>query len=171
VIRSRLTWLLVGAVFVLLLFAGLDALRSWLGDEDAHRTVAPTHQVVAPKNFAPCDQQQLEASIEVRGGIATTVLRHVSVTACHQHAVRLRLTIWDRAGRFAWRRVLRSQFEGNYAQSTRMLIGVSEQTVHFVAPNSAIPRCHRRGPFVALAQIGPYAARARGLSASEIGCP
>jgi hypothetical protein len=86
VIRSRLTWLLVGAVLILLLFAGLDALRSWLGDEDAHRTVAPTHQVVAPKNFAPCDQQQLEASIEVRGGIATTVLRHVSVTACHQLA-------------------------------------------------------------------------------------
>jgi hypothetical protein len=52
-----------------------------------------------------------------------------------------------------------------------MLVVVSEQTVHFFEPNGEIRRCHRRGPFVAIAEIGPYLARAGGLTASEIGCP
>ena len=160
--------LLVGAVLVLLLFAGVDALRSWFEENERDRAAAVPQQPVSPTSFAPCEQEQLEAAIEVRGGIATNVIRHVSVTACHQDAMRLRLTIWDRAGRRVWRRDMRGQFEGNYA---RMLVAVSEQTVRFLAPNNAIHRCHQRGPFVALAQIGPYITRARGLSADEIGCP
>jgi hypothetical protein len=86
--------------------------------------------------------------------------------------MRLRLTILDRAGKRAWRgEPLRDAFGGNYAQSPRMLVVVSEQTVHFFEPNGEIRRCHRRGPFVAIAEIGPYLARAGGLTASEIGCP
>jgi hypothetical protein len=154
----------------LLLFASLDALRSWLRDEDVKQAVGLTNQTVVPKNFAPCKQEQLETAIEVRGGLATNVVRHVSVTACHQRGMRLQLTIWDRAGRRAWHGQLPSQFEGNYSQSPRMLPHVSEQTVHFPAPNTDIRHCQRRGPFVALAQFGPYITRARGLSASEIGC-
>ena len=170
-VRIRLTRLLVSVVLILLLFASLDALRSWLGNEDAKQTVGLTHQTVVPKSFAPCKQEQLETAIEVRGGLATNVVRHVSVTACHQRGMRLQLTIWDRAGRRAWHGKLSSQFEGNYAQSPRMLRGISEQIVHFPAPNAEIRRCRQRDPFVALARIGPYFARARGLSASEVGCP
>jgi hypothetical protein len=39
------------------------------------------------------------------------------------------------------------------------------------APNAEIRRCRQRDPFVALARIGPYFARARAVSASEVGCP
>jgi hypothetical protein len=170
-IRIGVTGLLVSAVLVLLLFAGVDALRSWLDGDADQRAVTPTQQQVTRTDFAECEQEQVEAAIEVRGGIATNVVRHVSVTACHLPAMRLRLTIWDRTGKRAWHGELPDQFEGNYARSPRMLFTVSEQTVRFLEPNSEIRRCRQRDPFVALARIGPYFARASGLSASEIGCP
>lgn len=164
-----MSFLLVGALLVLLLFAGVDALRSWLDDDQ--RPQATTQQSLSSKTFPPCKQQELEAAIEVRGGIATTVIRYLGATACHRDGMRLRLTIWDRAGRRAWHGELRDQFERNYARSPRMLVRVSEATVHFLAPNSEIRRCYKRGPFVARAHVGPYVARTRGLSANEIGCP
>jgi hypothetical protein len=171
VIRTGLTQLLVIAVLAVLLFAGVDALRSWLGEEDGQQTVALTEKVVAAKNFAPCRPEQLESAIEVRGGIANNVLRWVSGPACHEHGMRLGLTILDRAGKRAWHRQnFFAAFERNYAQSPRMLVVVSELAVHFPTPNSEIRHCHRRGPFVAIARIGPYVAHAGGLSASEIGC-
>jgi hypothetical protein len=171
VIRTRLTRLLVSVVLVLFLFAGLDVLRSRLSDEDGQQTVALTDTIVAAKNFPPCRPEQLEAAIEVRGGIANNVLRWVSGPACHEHGLRLGLTILDRAGKHAWHRQdFFAAFERNYAQSPRMLVVVSELAVHFPTPNSEIRHCHRRGPFVAIARIGPYIAHAGGLSASEIGC-
>jgi len=138
--------LLVGAVLILLLFAGVDALRSWFDQDERDQAAAVTQQPVSPTTFAPCQREQLEAEIEVRGGIATNVIRHVSVTACHQDAMRLRLTILDRGGRRVWQRDLKGQFEGNYAGAPRMLAVVQEQTVPFLTPNSAIHRCHQRGP-------------------------
>lgn len=171
-IHTRLTRLLVSVVLVLLLFASLDALRSRLSDEESPQTVALTQTIVASKDFAPCKQEQLEAAIEVRGGIATNIVRWVSGPACHQHGLSLELTILDRAGKRAWHgQEFATEFARNYAQSPRMLVVVSEQTVHLFEPNGEIRRCHRRGPFVAIAEIGPYLARAGGLTASEIGCP
>jgi hypothetical protein len=169
VIRSGFTRLLVIVVLALLFFAVVDALRSWLSDEDSQEL---TGTIVAAKNFAPCRPEQLEAAIEVRGGIANNVLRWVSGPACHQHRLLLEVTILDRAGKRAWHgQDFSTEFARNYAQSPRMLVAVSEQTVHFVTPNSEIRHCHRRGPFAAIARIGPYIAHAGGLSASEIGCP
>ena len=169
-IRTGFTRLLVIAVLALLLFAGVDALHSWLSDEDGQQTVALT-DIVAAKSFAPCRPEQLEAAIEVRGGIANNILRWVSGPACHEHGLRLELTIMDRAGKRAWHgQDFFPDFERNYAQSPRMLAVVSELAVHFPTPNSEIRHCHRRGPFVAIARIGPYIAHAGGLSASEIGC-
>jgi hypothetical protein len=171
VIRTGFARLLVIAVLALLLFAGVDALRSWLSDEDGQQTVAVTDTIVAAKNFAPCRPEQLEAAIEVRGGIANNILRWVSGPACHEHGMRLEVTILDRAGKRAWHEQdFFAAFERNYAQSPRMLTVVSELAVHFWTPNSEIRHCHRRGPFVAIARIGPYIAHAGGVSASEIGC-
>jgi hypothetical protein len=171
-IRIGVTGLLVGAVLVLLLLAGTDALRSWMDDDADQQPVTPTQRQVAPTDFAECKQEQLEAAIEVRGGIANNVLRWVSGPACHQHRLLLEVTILDRAGKRAWHgQDFSTEFAGNYAQSPRMLVAVSEQTVHFVTPNSEIRHCHRRGHFAAIARIGPYIAHAGGLSASEIGCP
>jgi hypothetical protein len=171
VIRSGFTRLLVIVVLTLVFFAGVDALRSSLSDEDGQQTVAQTDTIVAAKSFPACRPEQLEAAIEVRGGIANNVLRWVSGPACHQHGLSLELTILDGAGKRAWHgQDFATEFARNYAQSPRMLVVVSEQTVHFVTPNSDIRHCHRRGPFAAIARIGPYVARAGGLSASEIGC-
>ena len=171
-IRTRFTRLPVIVVLALLFFAGVDALRSSLNDEDGQQTAAPTDTVAAAKSFPPCRPEQLEAAIEVRGGIANNVLRWVSGPACQQHGLSLELTILDRAGKRAWHgQDFATEFARNYAQSPRMLVLVSEQTVHFVTPNSDIRHCHRRGPFAAIARIGTYVARTGGLSASEIGCP
>ena len=171
-IGARLTRLLVSVVLVLLLFASLDALRSSRRDVDGQQTVALTDKIVAANNFPPCRPEQLEAAIDVRGGIANNVLGWVSGPACHQHGLLLEVTILDRAGKRAWHgQDFSPEFARNYAQSPRMLVVVSEQTVHFVTPNSEIRHCHRRGPFAAIARIGPYIAHAGGLSASEVGCP
>ena len=170
-IRTAFTRLLVIVVLALLFFAGVDALRSSFSDDDGQQTEALTDTIVAAKNFPPCRREQLEAAIEVRGGIANNVLRWVSGPACFQHGLLLELTILDRAGKRAWHgQDFSTEFARNYAQSPRMLVVVSEQTVHFVTPNSEIRHCHRRGPFAAIARIGPYIGRAGGLSASEIGC-
>ena len=99
-----MTRLVVIVVLALLLFASVDALRSWLSDEDGQQTVALTDKIVPAKNFAPCRPEQLEAAIEVRGGIANNVLRWVSGPACHEHGLRLDVTILDRAGKRAWHR-------------------------------------------------------------------
>lgn len=161
-IRTRLTWVVVGGVVALLVVAGVDALRSSESETAASATMASTTALENLDRLSPrCTRPQIVVSIEVRGGIATNVVREFGSDACHLRRVRLGLTIRDRAGKTVWEGAMPA-FEGNYSPGF-------EQTVHFPYPNP-VPHCDRRGPFLALVTVGPYSVR-RNLSGDEIGCP
>jgi hypothetical protein len=159
-IRTRLTWVIVGAVVALLIAAGVDALRSSDRESSAPTTTASTTTVGrrAGSTLPRCTREQVAVSIEIRKGVATIVVRHVGANPCDLRYRRFRLTIRDRAGNVIgqWGG---ARFGGDFSPG-------SEQT--FSLP--AVWHCDRRGPFLALATVGPYGARRSKLSRSEITC-
>jgi hypothetical protein len=78
-IRTRLTWVIVGAVVALLIAAGVDALRSSDRESSAPTTTASTTTVGrrAGSTLPRCTREQVAVSIEIRKGVATIVVRHV----------------------------------------------------------------------------------------------
>jgi hypothetical protein len=177
--RTRLTWVIVGAVVALLVIAGVDALRSAMSETTASTTTASTTTASASRRTAPtttperadlslpsCTRQEIAVSIEILRGIANNVVRNVGSSSCRLPQLGIELTIKDRAGKQVWQGELsaeESPFGGDFSPGF-------EQTVHFPSPNF-VPHCFRRSPFLALATIGPYSVRSGNLSGTEIGCP
>ena len=159
-IRTRLTWVIVGAVVALLIAAGVDALRSSDRETSAPTTTASTTTVGRRpgSTLSRCTRLQVAVSIEIREGVATLVVRHVGANPCHQPYSGFSLRIKDRAGKVIGR-WSGARFGGDF-------LPVSEQT--FSLP--AVRHCDRPGPFLALATVGPYSARRGKLSRSEIAC-
>jgi hypothetical protein len=109
------------------------------------------------------------ASIEVAKGVAVIVVRHERGTPCHlQRYLGLRLTIRDRGGNQV--RFLPNPPSGDFPGGWRLGFEDDLAASRWTFPLPFARRCPWRGPFVALATVGPYSARRSNLSRSEIAC-
>jgi hypothetical protein len=88
--RTLITWGVVATVVGLLLVAGVDALLS-SGSEKA--ASAPTASIgITDKAKLPprrCTRLDIRVLVEIRGGVATAVVRNVGLSPCHLRALRL----------------------------------------------------------------------------------
>jgi hypothetical protein len=181
-IRTRLTWVIAGAVVALLVVAGDDALRS-SGNETAGSptTASTTARKEAIDTSPPCTPEDLAVSIEVRkpdwnrsdypefrrwltpewrrGRVATIVVRNVAGRSCFLAVGEFRFVIRDRAFR-------RVAFWTNPVWFAAEYSPGYEKT--FFLPT--VFSCDRPGPYSALATVGPFGARRGNLSRSEITC-
>jgi hypothetical protein len=181
-IRTRLTWVIAGAVVALLVVAGVDALRSsgneTAGSPTAESTTAREEAIDPPP---PCTSEHLAVSIEVRkpdwhrgdypdyspwltsewrrSQVATIVVRNVAARSCFLAVGEFRFVIRDRAFR-------RVAFWTNPVWFAAEYSPGYEKT--FFLPT--VFSCDRPGPYSALATVGPFGARRGNLSRSEITC-
>jgi hypothetical protein len=108
-------------------------------------------------------------SIDVLGGTASVVVRHIWGRACHLAPLRVRLSVTDRVGRrvrlatVGGGQDLQSRVAGDFAPGFEQLIDIP----YLAEP--PLTSCDRRGPFTAFVIVGPYSAQ-RKLSGSEVGC-
>jgi hypothetical protein len=169
----RLTWVIVAGVVAVSVAGIVDALRSSEPPVSTPNTrpamelpaagqfTSPAGTVDAP--LARCTAQQIAVAIDVLGGAATIVVRHVWGKPCHLSRLPIDLTVKDRAGS----RVRLPTTEGSETQSR---VGGDfspgfEQLINI----TYLPNCDQRGPFDAFVNVGPYSAR-RKLSGNEVGC-
>ena len=128
-----------------------------------------TRPVVLPR----CTVQNLGVSIEVLGGTATVVVRHVWGRPCQlAPPLPVSLSVTDRVGRrvrlatLAGGSVVQSRVGGDFSPGFEQLIDIP-----YLAEPTVDEGCDRRGPFTAFVIVGPYTYSAqRRLSGSEVGC-
>jgi len=98
-------------VAVILVAAAVDTIRS---SEPSATERSAAGEVTIPVEATPeglprCTVQNIAVSIEVLGGTATVVVRHVGGRACHLAALPVRLSVTNRVGTLAgecdWRRL------------------------------------------------------------------
>jgi hypothetical protein len=181
-LRRWWTWVVLGAVIVVGVFAGLDAFRSLDGEERASAST-PTATTGDGRGGRPppCARREISLAIETRrpdpnqpslvglyGGlplpeypVATAVLRDVGARSCYVEHFGFRLTIRDRTRRrlVSWWPPPPLWLGGNFSPG-------SEDTLSI--PNEH--GCLYPGPYVAVATFGPYSARRGNLSRSDIAC-
>jgi hypothetical protein len=175
--RTRLTWVVVGALAAIVVAAAVDAFRS-PGRPSSSPSEASSVPVstggsafeardpVAGGETAPlprCTAQQIAMAIEVLGGSASIVVRHVWGKPCHLARLPIDLAVWDRTGRrvrLAEPRsgVPQSGIAGDFSPRFERLVNITY-----------LADCDQRQPFLAVVNVGPYVARGT-LSAKEIGC-
>lgn len=181
-LRTRITWVIGGAVVVLLIIAGVDALRSSLGEPRAAVGTAPTH---VSNQATACKRSEMVVAIEVRKPdetrpvwnqrdqdnpgwrawrrtpVATLVVRNAGSSDCVlvHGAGTYDFGIRDRAGRWMARWDGVNVFPGQYAPA-------QERT--FSLPN--VFSCDRPGPFSATATVGHSSARLKGLTYDQVTC-
>jgi len=153
--RTWLTRAIVAAVVGLGVAVLVTGLRPPAPPEDEPRSAARTTPMPLPR----CSSEQLALSIEVLGGSPTAVLRHVMGEPCRLTRVPVDLRVLDRAGN----RVRRSYggdqaVDGKFFPDFERLLGITY-----------LPTCEARGPYTAIATVGPYSARGK-LSGREVGC-
>ena len=160
----RFTWIIVAGVGALLLFAGVDALRS-SGDDEVSATTAPPMAVTttadeASASLLPCDVQDLTISIEVRRGRPNIVARNTG-DECYRLLRGWHLRIEDRAGNPLkdWYEI-RLLVDGVFPAGAESSLGLPLDPI----------RCKVPGPYLVSAAVGPYFARRGDLSADEIAC-
>ena len=158
----RLTWVVVGGVAILLVLAGVDALRSSTDSEAFAPTATATTSKLPRVSLPPCTQQDISISIEVRDGGAVAVARNIGADACYRLLRGWRLRIEDRAGTLVEERAeVRPLADGFSQQAPRGLFQLTLNPVCLgVSP----------GPYVALVTVGPYTTRLANLSRSEVAC-
>jgi hypothetical protein len=174
-IRTRLTWIVVGGILALAVVGAVDALFSSGSSGTAPETgtalqpqSADAVSVPAESRAAPlprCTSEQIAASIDVLGGSATVAVRHARGRACHLASLPVHLRVWDRAGEplrlpTTEGAEIPSRVGGDFSRGFERLINIT----YFPPWN-----CDERGPFLAVVKVGPYVAR-RPLSRDEIGC-
>jgi hypothetical protein len=158
-IRSRVTWVVLGGVAALVVIAVADALRSSGGETSLPTASAAT--TTSPQATTPlpnCARRQIALSIEIREGIATVVVQHVSGERCFQPSADFRFLITNRA-----KQRIGLWTPPVFAESYRL---GQERTFAL----AYVFRCDRPGPFIAKATLGPYSARLGNVSRSEITC-
>jgi hypothetical protein len=158
----RFTWVIVAGVGALLLFAGLDALRSSAGSEDSAPGASTTTTTAADSSgsLLPCGIEDLKVSIEVRAGSAAVVARNFGET-CYQLLRGWHLHIEDRAGDplANWNEI-RLLADGPFPAG-------SESSRLFPRPRVV---CRSGGPYLVALTVGPYFARRGHLSDRALGC-
>jgi hypothetical protein len=159
--RTQWSWIVLGAVGVLLFVAGVDAFRPD-GETAALTTESPTTTaVLASSQLTRCTEREVSVSIEILGGQAATVVRHIGDNPCHLRPVPPRIALVDGSGN----RLRLAGFSS--APVGGDLFPGSEQTANFP---EEIVGCDRRGPFGATVTVGQFSAHRTGLSGSEVGC-
>jgi hypothetical protein len=123
-----------------------------------------------PEALPRCTVQNIGVSIDVLGGTAQVVVRHVWGRPCHlAPPLRVRLGVSDRVGRRVRLAtldegpVVQSRVEGDFSPGFEQFIDIP----YLAEPQ--LTSCDRRGPFTAFVIVGPYSAQ-RKLSGSEVGC-
>jgi hypothetical protein len=106
-IRTRFTWVIVGAVIAVLVVAGVDALRSSDKETSASATTAATTTAATTtvEQTLSCTRRQMEVSLLVMGqdpsrprAPATIVAERLGASACRNDYRIFRMTIADRRG-------------------------------------------------------------------------
>jgi hypothetical protein len=163
VIGRRFTWVIVAGIGALLLFAGVDALRSSAGSEDS--TLAPSTRMKTTAadssgSLLPCTVEDLRISIDVRGGGPTLVARNFGET-CYRLLRGWHLRIEDRAGEPL------AQWDEIQLLADGIFPAGSESSVLL----SRFPVvCKSGGPYVMSVTVGPYFERRGHLSDLALGC-
>ena len=189
--RVRLTWVVLCALAAIVVAAAVDAFRSSgtrssspskassvpvpSGEPPVTKpplvvevppveppvTEPPLVVEVPPVEPPRCTAQQIAVAIEVLGGSASIVVRHVWGKPCHLARLPIDLAVWDRSGRrvrLVRSGVAQSGIAGDFSPRFERLIDITY-----------VRDCDYRGPFLAVVNVGPYGARAT-LSAKEIHC-
>ena len=164
--RTRLSWAIGGTVGALAVAGAVDAVRS-ADTKPRHAAMQPaaretTFAAETPEALPRCTPQNLGVSVDVLGGSATVVVRHVWGRPCHLAALPVRLSVTDRLGR-------RVRLETDGSPSERTVDGDFTPGFERLIDIPYLANCDGRGPFAAFVIVGPYSAQ-RKLSASEVGC-
>jgi hypothetical protein len=178
--RRRLTSAIAAGVIAVLVAATVDAVRSSEPSGSSPRRVATTEQsaarettvavVTTPEALPRCTAQHIGVSIDVLGGTATVVVRHVWGGPCHLAPLPVRLSLTDRVGRRARLAGVDEAHPDVHARVRGDFFPGFEQLIDI--PYLARPQltdCDAAGPFTAFVTVGPYSAQ-RKLSGSEVGC-
>lgn len=177
-VRTRLSWLVIGGVAVILVAAVFEAIRSPGPSASSPRQETATERsagktrltgVTRPESLSRCTVQNIVVSIDVLGGMATVAVRHVWGRPCHLAPLPVRLSVTDRVGRRVRLATLeggedvRSRAGGDFSPGFEQLIDVP----YLAEPQ--LSNCDRPGTFTAFVIVGPHSAQ-RKLSGSEVGC-
>jgi hypothetical protein len=162
----RFTWVIVAGVGALLLFAGLDALRSSAGSEDSapgastRTTTTTTTTADLSGSLLPCDVEDLRITIDLRGGGPTLVARNFGDT-CYRLLRGWRLRIEDRAGDLlaGWDEI-QLLADGIFPAGSESSLLLSRVRVV----------CKSGDPYLISVTVGPYVARRGHLSDLALGC-
>jgi hypothetical protein len=157
--RSRLGWVIVGALISLILVGTVDAfLSSDEEDSGSKETTEPDALVdrggTSPREEAedeplpPCTAQQLAVSIDLMGGSPFIAVSHAWGNPCHLRRVPIDMTVKDRTGRPVWRAWSESGVGGDFSPDFVRLIGINYQRP-----------CGRPRPLVAFVNVGAYSTR------------
>src|SRR5919201_1982854 len=103
-IRTRLTWVIVGAVFALGVLAAIDVLRSSGAPSSSQATPTRAEQFTFPSEtesapVARCKTQQLALKGENLGGSPALALVHAWAGRCRTPRLPIHIALFDRAGR------------------------------------------------------------------------
>jgi hypothetical protein len=172
--RTRLTWVVVGGLVALFVVGLIDSLRSResrIFEPGGRRgsVFEARDPVLAPTTVSlpPCSDEQIGVSIEVLGGSATVVVRHMFGKPCHLARRPVEVAVNDRADN-----PVRSvpgvdeetdgSIEGDFTPGFERLLGFN----HFANCDLS---SGQRGPFTAKVWIGENYVERR-LAGDEIGC-
>jgi hypothetical protein len=158
----RFTWVIVAGVGALLLFAGLDALRSSAGSENSTpaTSTSATTTATASSDLPPCDVEDLRISIDLRGGGPTLVARNFG-DRCYRLLRGWHLRIEDRAGDplAEWDEI-QLLADGIFPAGSESSLLLSRARVV----------CESGGPYLVSLTVGPYVARRGHFSDAALGC-
>ena len=112
----------------------------------------------APEPLPSCTTPQLELELDVLGGSPTLVLRHARGRPCRLARTPVAVTITDRGGKPVRLSTRERSVQADFSPDFERLLGMT-----------FLPSCSSRGPYTAVATVGPYTARGT-LSAREVGC-
>jgi hypothetical protein len=173
-----MTWLIATGVIAVLFAGTVDAIRSSEptasspSRETARERSAGETTVVAvttPQPLPYCTTQNIGVSIEVLGGTASVVVRHVWGRPCRLTPLSVRLSLTNRfGGRVRMATVggdpdFQSRVGGDFSPGFERLVDIP-----YLA-NPPLTSCNSRGPFTAFVIVGPYSAQ-RKLTGREVGC-
>lgn len=181
-VSQQLTWVIAGGVIAVLVAGTVDAVRSSEPSGSSPSRVATTERSGAREMAIPvettaealprCTVQNIGASIDVLGGTAQVVVRHVWGRPCHlAPPLLVRLSLDDRVGRRVRlaavdeaHPAVQARVGGDFSPGFEQLIDIP-----YLAEPQAGESCDRKGPFTAFVIVGLYSAE-RKLSGSEVGC-
>jgi hypothetical protein len=161
----RLTWVITGGLVVLLVLAGVDALRS----RDSETPVSATESTTSASTtlssvdvaLPRCEPEQIRVSLEILGGYATVVVGNEGANACRLRPLPLEVRIRDRTGQaFSFdRSAQEALLGGNYPPGEERTSELGQSS-----------DCRLHDPILIAVSVGPFTARRRNLTSSEVGC-